>query len=62
MILLSIDVGIRNLAFVIINIDEHDIDKHEIVKCEVVELIKTEEKVVSAENKMENIVIKSKSY
>ena len=24
MILLSIDVGIRNLAFVIINVDEHD--------------------------------------
>ena len=53
MILLSIDVGIRNLAFVIINVDEHDIDKHEIVKWEVVELIKTEEKA----NKVQNTCI-----
>lgn len=48
MILLSIDVGIRNLAYVIIQV--HDIDNHEILKWDVLELIEPHEKANSAQN------------
>lgn len=48
MILLSIDVGIRNLAYVIIQV--HDIDNHEILKWDVLELIEPHEKANTAQN------------
>tara|TARA_B110000008_G_C16969092_1_gene563197 strand:- start:1849 stop:2430 length:582 start_codon:yes stop_codon:yes gene_type:complete len=48
MILLSIDVGIRNLAYVIIRVN--DIDDHEILKWDVLELIEPHEKANTAQN------------
>ena len=48
MILLSIDVGIRNLAYIIIKI--HDVDHHEILKWDVLELIDAKEKASTAQN------------
>ena len=41
MIVLSIDVGIRNLAYIIIEIE--DMNKHSILKWDVLELIETNE-------------------
>lgn len=48
MILLSIDVGIRNLAYVIIQVN--NIDDHEILKWDVLELIEPHEKANTAQN------------
>lgn len=48
MIVLSIDVGIRNLAYIIIKIE--DMNKHSILKWDVLELIETNEKVSNANN------------
>ena len=48
MILLSIDVGIRNLAYIIIQV--HDVDHHEILKWDVLELIDAKEKASTAQN------------
>ena len=53
MILLSIDVGIRNLAFVVIDIDDTNSDKHNILQWQVIELIETQEKA----NKVQNTCI-----
>ena len=38
MYIISFDVGIRNLGFVIIKLDENNINKHEIEKWDVLEL------------------------
>ena len=51
MIILSIDVGIRNLAFVIIKVNS--INNHEIKKWDVIELINSDEKA----NKVQNTCI-----
>ena len=48
MILLSIDVGIRNLAYILIQVN--DIDKHVILKWDVLELIKPNEKANQVQN------------
>ena len=53
MILLSIDVGIRNLAFVVIDIDDTNSDKHDILQWQVIELIESQEKA----NKVQNTCI-----
>ena len=56
MIVLSIDVGIRNLAYIILKIN--DIDNHEILKWDVLELIKENEKA----NKVQNTFIGESLY
>ena len=48
MILLSIDVGIRNLAYILIQIN--DIDKHVILRWDVLELIEPNEKANQVQN------------
>ena len=48
MILLSIDVGIRNLAYIVIQV--HTVDRHEILKWDVLELIEPHEKACQAQN------------
>ena len=48
MIILSIDVGIRNLAYIVIQV--HDVDRHEILKWDVLELIEPDEKACQAQN------------
>ena len=48
MILLSIDVGIRNMAYIILKIN--DTDNHEILKWDVMELIESSEKASLAQN------------
>ena len=48
MILLSIDVGIRNLAYIVIQL--HDVDHHEILKWDVIELIEPHEKAGKVQN------------
>ena len=48
MILLSIDVGIRNLAYILIQV--HDVDHHTILKWDVLELIDSHEKASQVQN------------
>lgn len=48
MIILSIDVGIRNLAYIVIKL--HDVDHHEILKWDVIELIEAHEKAGKVQN------------
>jgi hypothetical protein len=48
MILLSIDVGIRNLAYILIQ--HHDVDRHEILKWDVIELIEPHETASKVQN------------
>lgn len=48
MILLSIDVGIRNLAYILIQV--HDVDHHIILKWDVLELIDSHEKASQVQN------------
>lgn len=48
MIILSIDVGIRNLAYIILKVNEVNI--HEILQWDVLELIDSDEKAAKADN------------
>lgn len=48
MIILSIDVGIRNLAYILLKINE--VNEHEILQWDVLELIDADEKAAKADN------------
>ena len=54
MILLSIDVGIRNLAYIVIQL--HDVDHHEILKWDVIELIEPHEKAGKVKSHENNVI------
>jgi len=56
MIILSIDVGIRNLAYILIQVD--GIDNHKILKWDVLELIDGDQKA----NKVQNTIIGKSLY
>ena len=48
MLILSIDVGIRNLAYIIIKVNA--LDKHEILRWDVIELCDKDEKASKVDN------------
>ena len=50
MIIISFDVGIRNLAYVIINVDEENNNSHNIIDWNVLDLCEKEKKACNVDN------------